>query len=86
MGVHAGLAHTDVAAEIIRNYGEVPALRDWMFATLYLPEADQTIRFGLGDATGRPLPQPHPTLGRALAVPLRDAARALHRARRKERD
>ena len=60
-----------------RNYGEVLALWDWMFGTLYLPGPDETIRFGLADASGQPLPQPHPTLVRALFVPLGDAARAL---------
>ena len=62
-----------------RNYGEVLALWDWMFGTLYLPTGDESIRFGLGDASGQPLPQPHPTLGAALTVPLRDAGRALRK-------
>lgn len=64
-----------------RNYGEVLALWDWMFGTLYLPGADETIRFGLGDAAGQALAQPHPTLGRALIVPLRDAGRTLRSGR-----
>jgi sterol desaturase/sphingolipid hydroxylase (fatty acid hydroxylase superfamily) len=69
-----------------RNYGEVLALWDWMFGTLYLPERDEVIRFGLGDATGQPLPQPHPTLARALLVPLLDAGRALGNRPKHERD
>lgn len=69
-----------------RNYGEVLALWDWMFGTLYLTAADETIRFGLGDARGHPLPQPHPTLARALTVPLGDAGRALRGSRPQEKD
>ncbi|MGQ0565112.1 MAG: sterol desaturase family protein [Gemmobacter sp.] len=69
-----------------RNYGEVLALWDWMFGTLYLPEPDETIRFGLGDAAGNPLPQPHPTLRQALGVPLREVGRALRPGARKPGD
>lgn len=69
-----------------RNYGEVLALWDWVFGTLYLPDKVETIRFGLGDAQGRPLPQLHETLGQALVVPLRDAGRALQGGKAQERD
>ena len=69
-----------------RNYGEVLALWDWLFGTLYLPTGDESIRFGLGDASGHPLPQPHPTLRRALTVPLRDAAGALRQDPRQKVD
>ena len=53
-----------------RNYGEVLAVWDWMFGTLYIPAGKESIRFGLGDAQGRPMLQPHPTLWRALTQPL----------------
>lgn len=53
-----------------RNYGEVLALWDWMFGTLYIPQPGETIRFGLGDAAGRPVPQPHPTFRAALVEPV----------------
>ena len=53
-----------------RNYGEVLALWDWLFGTLYITQPDETIRFGLGDGAGQPLPQPHPTFRVAMAEPV----------------
>lgn len=60
-----------------RNYGEVLAIWDWMFGTLYLTKPGEVIRFGLGDAEGKPLAQPHPDLRHAFLVPFRQAARIL---------
>lgn len=60
-----------------RNYGEVLALWDWLFGTLYITRKDETIRFGLGDSAGAPLPQPHPTLRAALVEPVAKAWSAL---------
>jgi sterol desaturase/sphingolipid hydroxylase (fatty acid hydroxylase superfamily) len=66
-----------------RNYGEVLAIWDWMFGTLYVPEGPEELRFGLSDAKGNPLPQPHPTLGRFLIEPFRSSwAAALRLVRR----
>ncbi len=53
-----------------RNYGDVLALWDWMFGTLYIPEKDEVIRFGLGDAKGMPAPQRHPDLRSAPVEPV----------------
>jgi sterol desaturase/sphingolipid hydroxylase (fatty acid hydroxylase superfamily) len=53
-----------------RNYGEVLALWDWMFGTLYITRPGEAIRFGLGDAEGTALPQRHPTFRSALAEPV----------------
>lgn len=58
-----------------RNYGEVLAIWDWMFGTLYVPQGHEDLRFGLADARGRPLPQPHPTLRRFLLEPFLSSAR-----------
>ena len=63
-----------------RNYGEVLALWDWLFGTLYISRAGETIRFGLGDSAGQPLPQPHPTFRAALAEPVAKAWAALQRS------
>jgi sterol desaturase/sphingolipid hydroxylase (fatty acid hydroxylase superfamily) len=52
-----------------KNYGEIFAIWDWAFGTLYIPEKDEVIRFGLGDANGAPIPQPYPTLRAALIMP-----------------
>jgi sterol desaturase/sphingolipid hydroxylase (fatty acid hydroxylase superfamily) len=62
-----------------RNYGEVLAIWDWMFGTLYVPEGPEDLRFGLSDAQGNLLPQRHPTLGRFLIEPFRSCAAATAR-------
>lgn len=54
-----------------RNYGEVLAVWDWLFGTLYITKPGEEIRFGLGDATGQPLPQRHPTFRTAMTEPVR---------------
>lgn len=64
-----------------RNYGDVLALWDWMFGTLYIPEKGEVIRFGLGDAAGVPAPQRHPNLRAALVEPVA-RARSLIRKKR----
>ena len=60
-----------------KNYGEVLAIWDWMFGTLYVPEGREDLDFGLADAEGRPLPQPHGSLKQALTVPVRDSLKAI---------
>lgn len=55
-----------------RNYGEILAIWDWMFGTLYVTRGPEPITFGLGDADGRPLPDPYQTLGTALFRPIAD--------------
>lgn len=60
-----------------KNYGNVFALWDWMFGTLYVPRTREELCFGLADAEGRPLEQPHPTLAAALTVPFTDSWRIL---------
>ena len=66
-----------------RNYGEVLAIWDWMFGTLYVPKGFEALEFGLADGAGTRLPQPHPTLGAGLLVPFRDSWRALRRSLRR---
>jgi sterol desaturase/sphingolipid hydroxylase (fatty acid hydroxylase superfamily) len=65
-----------------KNYGEIFALWDWLFGTLYLPRERETLAFGIGDAAGVRITQPHPTLAAALVVPFRESWRALRDARR----
>lgn len=59
-----------------KNYGEVLAIWDWMFGTLYVPDEWEDLDFGLADAKGRPIPQPHDSLSSALVVPVQEAFRA----------
>lgn len=56
-----------------KNYGEVLALWDWMFGTLYIADAPEDIEFGLGDAHGNRLRQRHDSLSAALVVPFQDS-------------
>lgn len=67
-----------------KNYGEVFALWDWWFGSLYLAGAAQDLKFGLnnsadGNTSGSPL-QPHPSLLAALMVPFREAHEAATQA------
>ncbi|HMQ57251.1 MAG TPA: sterol desaturase family protein, partial [Rhizobiaceae bacterium] len=62
-----------------KNYGEVFAIWDWMFGTLYVPQGRTELRFGLADRRGNLLAQPHPTLKDALVGPFRDSAKAFSR-------
>ncbi|MBI1181004.1 MAG: fatty acid hydroxylase [Alphaproteobacteria bacterium] len=65
--------HSRAPAHRNRNYGEIFALWDWMFGTLYVPRGVEHIEFGLSDEAGRALPQPHGTFRQALLVPFRDS-------------
>ncbi len=38
-----------------KNYGRIFAVWDWMFGTLYITRADETVTFGLEDAADAPL-------------------------------
>lgn len=58
-----------------KNYGEVLAVWDWMFGTLYVPQAREEIAFGLGDRTGQRLRQRHDSLVAAMVVPIKDSYR-----------
>ena len=62
-----------------RNYGEVLAIWDWMFGTLYVPRGEEKLQFGLADAAGNRVPQRHDSLAAAMLVPLRDCWQALRR-------
>lgn len=56
-----------------KNYGEVLALWDWVFGTLYTADRSEQIEFGLGDANGKRLRQRHDSLTAALVVPVTDS-------------
>lgn len=49
-----------------RNFGEVFAVWDWMFGTLYVPTERERLTFGLGE------PHDHDNLWRAWVSPLRE--------------
>lgn len=60
-----------------RNYGSIFALWDWMFGTLYVPRNRETLTFGIADADGQRMEQPHQTLGQALFKPFVESREAL---------
>lgn len=48
-----------------RNYGEVLAIWDWMFGSLYLPRDREELTFGIGDGEA----QPHTNIVNAMLEP-----------------
>ncbi|HKL44680.1 MAG TPA: sterol desaturase family protein [Roseovarius sp.] len=68
-----------------KNYGEVFAIWDLMFGTLYVPRSYEKITYGLSDESGRRIEQPYPTLRSALLHPFADSWRALWKNTSRER-
>ena len=56
-----------------KNYGEVLAIWDWMFGTLYVPSKMEALEFGIGDKDGVRIQQPHDSLTNAMVVPIKDS-------------
>mgnify|MGYP000043755286 CR=1 FL=1 len=69
--------HSIEARHFNKNYGEVFAFWDWMFGTLYVPSAHETLRYGLADGSGAPVEQPHTGLRAALSVPIEESWRTI---------
>ena len=59
-----------------KNYGEVFALWDWAFGTLFIPDGYEQLTFGVADSVGTRQPQPHPTLKDAMLVPFIESGKA----------
>ena len=68
-----------------KNYGEILAIWDWMFGTLYIPKGREELSFGISknSQSSERIEQPHKTLWQALYIPFRDSARAIKRRRKK---
>ena len=60
-----------------KNYGEVFAIWDMMFGTLYVPNSYEDLDYGLADAQGIKIDQPHPTLHTAILHPFIESWEAL---------
>lgn len=60
-----------------KNYGEVFAIWDLIFGTLYVLHEHEEIKYGLADAHGVRIEQPYPNLRTALLHPFADSWRAL---------
>lgn len=70
--------HSVEARHHDRNFGEIFAIWDWMFGTLYIPGREERFNFGLTDSSGKMI-QPYPTLGKALLRPFAESAAILSR-------
>ncbi|QDY99928.1 sterol desaturase family protein [Nitratireductor mangrovi] len=67
--------HSRAVVHHDRNYGEIFAIWDWMFGTLYVPAHEEKLEFGLAERDGTPIDQPHPSLARALIGPVEESWR-----------
>jgi len=56
-----------------KNYGEVLAVWDWVFGSLYVTGKEEKLVFGLADGRGQRMDQIHPTFTRALIRPFTDS-------------
>jgi sterol desaturase/sphingolipid hydroxylase (fatty acid hydroxylase superfamily) len=61
--------HSSAPRHWNKNYGNVLAIWDWMFGSLYVPREREGFAFGLADE------QPHPTLLKAYLEPLAGAVK-----------
>ncbi len=68
-----------------KNYGEVLAIWDWMFGSLYVASKTETIEFGLGDSQGNRLRQRHDSLSSALVVPVKDSLKQVRKLASRKR-
>jgi sterol desaturase/sphingolipid hydroxylase (fatty acid hydroxylase superfamily) len=68
-----------------KNYGEVLAIWDLLFGTLYVPQSYEAISYGLSDENGDRIEQPHPTLRAALVTPFVESWQALWKGTSKDR-
>lgn len=69
--------HSSDKKHFNKNYGEVFAFWDWMFGTLYVTNGQEALTFGIADADGNRIEQPHPTLRAALLHPFVESWEAL---------
>lgn len=69
--------HSSAVPHHNKNYGEIFALWDWMFGTLYVPERHEELTFGLADGDGNRIEQLHPSLRQTLVQPVVASAREI---------
>lgn len=67
-----------------KNYGEIFAVWDWLFGSLYIPAAEEKLEFGIARPgnSGERIAQPHATLRAALVRPFQDSRQAIRKRRR----
>jgi sterol desaturase/sphingolipid hydroxylase (fatty acid hydroxylase superfamily) len=69
--------HSYAARHLNTNYGEVFAVWDRMFGTLYVPQKEESLEFGIVGDDGKLVPQPHGSLRDALLEPFVSSRKAL---------
>lgn len=69
--------HSSDKKHFNKNYGEVFAIWDWMFGTLYVTHGQEHLTFGVADGDGNLIAQPHPTLRAAIFHPFIESWEAL---------
>ncbi len=69
--------HSAAKKHFNKNYGSIFALWDWMFGSLYIPESYEDLTYGVADADGTMIEQPHPTLRAALLHPFVESWQAI---------
>lgn len=77
--------HSLAARHHNKNYGEILAIWDWMFGTLYVPREMEAIEYGLADKHGNRLRQRHDSLTAAMVVPVVDSYRQVLKALNRRR-
>lgn len=81
--------HSSAKKHFNKNYGEVFAIWDWMFGTLYVPKGYEKLQFGVADGKGELIEQPHATLKDALIKPFVESleeATGIEMVKRKSKD
>jgi len=64
-----------------KNFGEMLAIWDWIFGTLYIPTHEQDLTVGLADAKGNLRPQKHTGIVAAMIIPILEIWRASQKFR-----
>jgi len=65
--------HSSAPEHHDKNFGEIFAIWDWMFGTLYVPDGPEKLTFGIAGADGVRIEQPHTGLRAAMLGPFREA-------------
>ena len=70
-----------------KNYGEILAIWDWMFGTLYIPEEQEDLAYGISKSStsNERIEQPHLTLKDALIVPFKQSWKTIKRRQREKK-
>ncbi len=77
--------HSSNVKHYNKNYGEVFAIWDMMFGTLYVPKSYEDLDYGLANAHGTKIEQPHPTLYAAMLHPFVESWEALWKGTSRDR-